>query len=87
MMRITTLGIVFLTMSSWTISRAAETSQQPKPNIVYILADDLGFGDVGCYNKNSKIPTPHLDRLATEGMRMTDAHAQPRFARRPAMRF
>jgi arylsulfatase A-like enzyme len=62
-------------MSSWTISRAAETSQQPKPNIVYILADDLGFGDVGCYNKNSKIPTPHLDRLATEGMRMTDAHA------------
>ncbi len=75
MMRITTLGIVILTMSSWTISRAAETSQQPKPNIVYILAVDLGFGDVGCFIKNSKIPTPHLDRLATEGMRMTDAHA------------
>ncbi len=50
--------------------RAAE-----KPNIVFILADDLGYGDPGCYNKASKIPTPHLDRLAGEGMRFTDAHA------------
>jgi arylsulfatase A len=46
-----------------------------KPNIVYILADDLGYGDVGCYNPQSKIPTPHLDRLAREGIRFTDAHA------------
>ncbi len=46
-----------------------------KPNIVFILADDLGYGDLGCYNKDSKIPTPNLDRLATEGMRFTDAHA------------
>jgi arylsulfatase A len=46
-----------------------------KPNIVYILADDLGFGDVGCYNLQSKIPTPNLDRLAKEGMRFTDAHS------------
>ena len=46
-----------------------------KPNIVFILADDLGYGDVGCYNKESKIPTPNLDRLATDGMRFTDAHA------------
>jgi arylsulfatase A len=45
------------------------------PNIVFILADDLGYGDVGCYNRNSKIPTPNLDRLASEGIRMTDAHA------------
>ena len=47
----------------------------PRPNIVYILADDLGYGDLGCYNKDSKIPTPNLDRLAAEGMRFTDAHA------------
>ena len=47
----------------------------PKPNIVYILADDLGYGDVRAYNPQSKIPTPNLDRLATEGMRFTDAHA------------
>jgi arylsulfatase A-like enzyme len=46
-----------------------------KPNIVYILADDLGYGDVGCYNTQSKIPTPNLDRLAREGIRFTDAHA------------
>ncbi len=46
-----------------------------RPNIVLILADDLGYGDVGCYNPQSKVPTPNLDRLAREGMRFTDAHA------------
>lgn len=45
------------------------------PNIVFILADDLGYGDVGCYNPQAKAPTPNLDRLATEGMRFTDAHS------------
>ena len=45
------------------------------PNIVIILTDDLGYGDPGCYNPDSKIPTPNIDRLATEGMRFTDAHA------------
>lgn len=54
---------------------ASEPAAPPRPNIVYILADDLGYGDVGCYNPDSKIPTPHLDRLAAEGMRFTDAHA------------
>ena len=44
------------------------------PNIVYILADDLGYGDVSCYNAESRIDTPHIDRLAAEGMRFTDAH-------------
>jgi arylsulfatase A len=46
-----------------------------KPNIVYILADDMGYGDVSCLNENSKIHTTHLDRLGTEGMRFRDAHA------------
>lgn len=46
-----------------------------KPNIVYILADDLGYGDLGCYNADSKIPTPRLDQLATQGLRFTDAHS------------
>ncbi len=46
-----------------------------KPNIVYILADDLGYGDIGCYNPGSKIPTPNIDRLAAEGVRFTDAHS------------
>jgi arylsulfatase A len=44
------------------------------PNIVVILADDMGYGDAGCYNANSKVPTPHLDQMAGEGMRFTDAH-------------
>ncbi|GMV82022.1 MAG: arylsulfatase [Planctomycetota bacterium] len=47
----------------------------PRPNVVYILADDLGYGDLGCYNPDSKIPTPNLDRLAAQGLRFTDAHA------------
>ncbi|MFM9081141.1 MAG: sulfatase family protein, partial [Opitutaceae bacterium] len=46
-----------------------------QPNILLILADDLGYGDVRCYNDHSKVATPHLDRLAREGMRFTDAHS------------
>ncbi len=46
-----------------------------KPNIVFIYADDLGYGDVACYNPESKVPTPNLDRLAKEGIRFTDAHS------------
>ena len=51
-----------------------EDRDQP-PNIVLILADDLGYGDLGSYNEASKIPTPNLDFLATQGMRFTDAHS------------
>jgi len=51
--------------------RAAET----RPNIVFILADDMGYGDPHCFNPDSKIPTPNIDRLASQGMRFTDAHA------------
>jgi arylsulfatase A len=46
-----------------------------RPNVLLILADDLGYGDVGAYNPQSKIPTPHLDQLARDGMRFTDAHS------------
>lgn len=45
-----------------------------KPNIIFILADDLGYGDVGCYGQQ-KIKTPNIDRLATEGMRFTQCYA------------
>jgi len=45
------------------------------PNIVFVIADDMGYGDVGAYNPDSKIPTPHLDRLAEQGLRFTDAHS------------
>ena len=55
---------------------AAQTQPQPhdKPNIVFILADDMGYGDAGCYNADSKVPTPNIDKLAKQGMRFTDAH-------------
>lgn len=50
--------------------------QASRPNIILILADDLGYGDVGCYKKQpSKIPTPNVDRIAAEGIRFTDAHS------------
>ena len=45
------------------------------PNIVLILVDDMGYGDPGCYNADSKIPTPNIDGLAKDGIRFTDAHA------------
>lgn len=45
------------------------------PNIVYILADDLGWGDLGCYNPSSGVPTPNADRLASQGVRFTDMHS------------
>ena len=55
---------------------ASTTPETPsKPNIVFVLSDDLGYGDVDCYNKDSKIPTPNLDQMAADGMRFTDAHA------------
>src|SRR4051812_39658619 len=45
-----------------------------KPNVVIVLADDLGYGDVKAYNPAGKIATPHLDRLAAAGLAFTDAH-------------
>ncbi len=45
-----------------------------QPNIVLILADDLGYGDLGCYGAESKVPTPNIDRLAAGGTRFTDAY-------------
>src|SRR6266498_425472 len=45
------------------------------PNIVFILCDDLGYGDVKCLNRDGKIPTPNIDKLARAGMIFTDAHS------------
>ena len=56
---------------------AATTLALPgkQPNILLLYADDLGYGDLGCYNSESKIPTPNLDKLAATGMRFTDGHS------------
>jgi arylsulfatase A-like enzyme len=55
--------------------RAADAIERRPPNVVYVLADDLGWGDLRCYNPHSAIPTPHADRLAREGIRFTDMHS------------
>ena len=70
---------LLLSLLALTALAAAEPAAAPataKPNIVYILADDLGYGDVHCLNpERGKIPTPHLDKLASQGMTFTDAHS------------
>ncbi len=58
-------------------TQAADVGSMPsssKPNIIIILADDLGYGSLGCYGA-TKVKTPNLDKLATEGRRFTDAHS------------
>ena len=64
-----------LAASAWIGSANAASSPDAHPNVILIVTDDMGYGDPGCYNPQSKIPTPHIDRLAAEGMRFTDAHA------------
>lgn len=65
-----TLQIFFALICATTFVFAAE-----KPNIVYVLFDDMGYGEPGCYRSGSKLNTPNLDRLAAQGMRFTDAHS------------
>lgn len=68
------VGIIFVFAVGMDQAVAAGVNGQ-QPNVVIILADDLGYGDVGANNPESKIPTPNLDLLASQGMRFTDAHA------------
>lgn len=63
-------GWLLLALSGCSASQPATP-----PNIVVILTDDLGFGDLSCYNPESKVQTPHLDALAAGGMRFTDGHS------------
>ena len=62
--------VLFLLIASAAFS-ADTTAEKKKPNFVIILADDLGYGDLGCYGHPS-IRTPNLDRMAAEGVRFTD---------------
>ena len=58
------------------VSESAGIRAADKPNIVIILADDLGWGDAHCYDPaHNKVPTPNIDLLAAQGMRFTDAHS------------
>ncbi|MDR1010463.1 MAG: arylsulfatase [Opitutaceae bacterium] len=61
------LGLAAVSLTAATVAE--------RPNIIYVLADDLGYGDVRCLNPNGKIKTPSIDRLAAQGMIFTDAHS------------
>ncbi|MEI8288702.1 MAG: arylsulfatase [Verrucomicrobiota bacterium] len=67
--------IIALLLSPLVVMSAADATKFPaKPNIVVILADDIGYGDLSCYGAQM-VQTPNLDRLASEGRRFTDAHS------------
>jgi len=67
-------GILLISLLSLLFTNCSK-EKQSQPNIVIIYADDMGYGDLNCQNPDSKIPTPYLDQLASEGMRFTDAHS------------
>ncbi|WP_262480835.1 sulfatase-like hydrolase/transferase [Algibacter lectus] len=73
------LCLVFSSFSDETkqqnkISSDTKLMKPKKPNIIYILADDLGYGDLECFNPDGKIPTPNLNNMASNGVMFTDAH-------------
>ena len=69
-----TLPLIFA-IACWSLPANLQAASAA-PNIVVIYADDLGYGDIQCYNpQRGKIPTPHVDNLASEGMRFIDAHS------------
>src|SRR3954447_11227001 len=64
------VAVALATGTAW----AAPEAERRTPNIVIILADDIGYGDLGCYGA-TRVKTPNLDRLAAAGLRFTDGHA------------
>lgn len=68
------LGLLALAMILWEASPVRAAGKPRPPNIIFILADDLGYGELGCYGQK-KIKTPNLDKLAKEGMRFTQHYA------------
>ncbi len=64
-----------ITSAAFLFAALVSTHAAERPNIVILYADDMGYGDLGVQNPDSKIPTPNLDRLANEGMRFTDGHS------------
>jgi arylsulfatase A-like enzyme len=71
--RVAFIAALLLWYSTLAASALAAVAPRP-PNIIFILADDIGYGDFGCYGA-TKVKTPHVDQLAREGIRLTDAHA------------
>ncbi len=74
-MKLTTIAFALLAFLASSRLYAEPSAAASKPNIVILYADDMGFGDLAIQNPDSKIPTPHLDQLARDGMRFTDGHS------------
>ena len=65
---------LFITLPLLMLVSVSQAAERPL-NILIIYADDLGFGDLQCYNPDSKIPTPNLNALASSGTKFTDGHS------------
>jgi arylsulfatase A len=75
MKSLTVFARLSLLAALWLTASAASAADSAKPNFIYILCDDLGYGDLKCLNPEGKIATPNLDKLAAGGMIFTDAHS------------
>ena len=72
----TNIFVLIFTLLGFSACHTGINPEKEKlPNILLIMADDMGYGDAKCYNPNSKINTPNIDNLASGGMRFTNAHA------------
>lgn len=69
-----TFALLWIVRSAASAEARAEEQEKRMPNLIYILADDLGYGDLGCYGQTA-LRTPHLDRMASEGIRFTRPYA------------
>ncbi len=69
------MAIGWMTLNLVVLPTLVSAATAAKPNVVYILADDLGVGDVKCFNSEGKIATPNMDKLAAEGMKFIDCHS------------
>jgi arylsulfatase A-like enzyme len=74
LLTITVVAVLFACKTDSKTNNSTET-QVEKPNILFLYMDDMGIGDPGCYNPKSLIPTPNIDKLATQGVRFTDSHS------------
>ncbi|MBI1247197.1 sulfatase-like hydrolase/transferase [bacterium] len=68
-------SVLLVCFSFVPLSGSLAAAQKNRPNILILYADDLGFGDLSCYNPKGKIPTPNLDKLAASGIRFTNGHS------------
>jgi len=69
------ISIITLSIILLSCQKNDKSSSIQNPNIIFIMTDDMGYGDATCYNPESLIPTPNLDKLAANGIRFTDAHS------------